>query len=112
MKIINKQQEQRRTIHKAAELCAEYQDAWTNWLLGHTVEKAYTVIAKGERLLLAQNETGLRMQDPTAVRHRVLTCKQFLEDNPPDITKGRVMSEADAIKEAARRNTEALRKRR
>jgi len=55
MKIINKQQEQRRTIHKAAELCAEYQDAWTNWLLGHTVEKAYTVIAKGERLLLAQS---------------------------------------------------------
>jgi len=54
MKIINKQQEQRRTIHKAAELCAENQDAWTNWLLGHTVEKAYIFIAKGEQLLLAQ----------------------------------------------------------
>jgi len=34
MKMINKQQEQRRTIHKAAEVCAEYQDAWVNKLFG------------------------------------------------------------------------------
>lgn len=59
MKNINEQQENRRTIHKAAELCAEYQDAWSKWLLGHTVEKAYTVITKGDRFLLAQNEPWL-----------------------------------------------------
>ena len=111
MTIINKQQDTRREVHKAAELCADYQDAWQHWLLGKTTEKAYTVISKGERLLIAQNETGLKMQDPTAVRHRIMVCKQYLEDMPQDTKPlGRVMTEAEAIKGAGKRNTAKLKK--
>ena len=111
MTIINKQQDTRREVHKAAELCADYQDAWQHWLLGKTTEKAYTVISKGERLLIAQNETGLKMQDPTAVRHRIMVCKQYLEDMPQDAKpSGRVMTEAEAIKGAGKRNTAKLKK--
>ena len=111
MKIINKQQEQHRTIHKAAEVAADYQDSWQHWLLGKTIEKAYTVIAKGERLLIAQNETGLNMQDPDKVRHRIMVCKQYLEDMPQDTKpSGRLMTEAEAIKGAGKRNTAKLKK--
>ena len=111
MTIINKQIEHRRTIHKAAEIASDYQDAWQHWLLGKTTEKAYTVISKGERLLIAQNETGLNMQDPDKVRHRILTCKQYIEDMPQDTKpSGRLMTEAEAIKVAGKRNTAKLKK--
>lgn len=111
MTIINPQQEQRQTIYKAAQTASEYQDAWSNWLLGHTVNKAFEVIAKGERLLIAQNETGLKMQDPDKVRHRILVCKQFIEDNPQDTKpSGRIMSEQEAIKRVGKRITENLKK--
>ena len=111
MTINNKQQDARREVHKAAELCADYQDAWQHWLLGKTTEKAYTVISKGERLLIAQNETGLNMQDPDKVRHRIMVCKQYLEDMPQDTKPaGRVMTEAEAIKGAGKRNTAKLKK--
>jgi len=111
MTIINKQQDVRREVHKAAEVAADYQDAWQHWLLGHTIEKAYTVISKGERLLIAQNETGLNMQDPDKVRHRIMVCKQYLEDMPQDTKpSGRLMTEAEAIKGAGKRNTAKLKK--
>ena len=111
MTIINPQQEHRREIFKAAETASEYQDAWSNWLLGHTVNKAFEVIAKGERLLIAQNETGLKMQDPDKVRHRIMVCKQFIEDSPKDTKpSGRMMSEQEAIKRVGKRITESLKK--
>lgn len=87
MTIINQQRDTRREVHKAAEVAADYQDAWQHWLLGHTIEKVFTVIAKGEQLLNAQNETGLSMQDPDKVRHRIMTCKQYIEDNPDTCDK-------------------------
>ena len=114
MTIINKQQDARREVHKAAELCADYQDAWQHWLLGKTVEKAFTVIAKGERLLVTQNETGLKMQDPTAVRLRINVCKQYLEDTPEPSDKppaGRVMTEEEAIKRVGKQIAAKLSKR-
>lgn len=111
MNIENPKDEVRRKAYKAAEIAADYQDAWQHWLLGHTIEKAYTVIAKGERLLIAQNETGLNMQDPDKVRHRILTCKQYIEDMPQDTKpSGRLMTEAEAIKGAGKRNTAKLKK--
>ena len=111
MTIINKQQDARREVHKAAEVAADYQDAWQHWLLGHTIEKAFTVIAKGEQLLIAQNETGLNMQDPDKVRHRIMVCKQYLEDMPQDNKpSGSLMTEAEAIKGASKRNTAKLKK--
>ena len=111
MAIINPQQEQRREIFKAAETASEYQDAWSNWLLGHTVNKAFEVISKGERLLIAQNETGLKMQDPDKVRHRIMVCKQFIEDSPQETKpSGRIMSEEEAIKRVGKRITESLKK--
>lgn len=113
MTIINKQQDARREVHKAAEVAADYQDAWQHWLLGHTIEKAFTVIAKGEQLLIAQNETGLNMQDPDKVRHRILTCKQYLQDNPAMSDKplaGRVLTEKEAMRRAGKLAVEKLRK--
>lgn len=111
MNIENRNDEVRRKAYKAAEIATDYQESWQHWLLGHTVEKAYTVISKGERLLIAQNETGLKMQDPTAVRHRIMVCKQYLEDRPPDNKpSGRLMTEAEAIKGAGKRNTAKLKK--
>ena len=98
-------------IQKATETASEYQDAWSNWLLGHTVNKAFEVIAKGERLLVAQNETGLKMQDPDKVRHRIMVCKLFIEDSPQDTQpSGRTMSHAEAIKRVGKRITENLKK--
>ena len=112
MTIINPQQQHRQTIHKAAQLCADYQDAWQHWLLGHTVEKALTLISKAERLLIAQNETGLNMQDPDKVRHRILTCKQYLEDTASDIkSSGSTMTEEEALKRVTKRNTALLKRR-
>ena len=111
MTIINKQQDARREVHKAAEVAADYQDAWQHWLLGHTIEKAFTVIAKGEQLLIAQNETGLNMQDPDKVRHRIMVCKHYIEDMPQDTKpSGRLMTEAEAIKGAGKQNTAKLKK--
>ena len=105
MTIINKQQDARREVHKAAELCADYQDAWQHWLLGKTVEKALTVIAKGERLLVTQNETGLNMQDPSAVRLRIATCKQYIEDEPDPSRPpaGRIHTDEEAMKIVGKR---------
>ena len=113
MTIINKQQDARREVHTAAEVAADYQDAWAAWLLGNTIEKSLTVIAKGEHLLIVQNETGLNMQDPDKVRHRILICKQYLEDNPdmPDKpSMGRVLTEKEAMRRAGEQAAEKLRK--
>ena len=113
MNIENPKDEVRRKAYKAAEVAADYQDAWQHWLLGHTIEKAFTVIAKGEQLLIAQNETGLNMQDPDKVRHRILTCKQYLEDNPDMSDKpsmGRVLTEKEAMRRAGKLAVEKLRK--
>lgn len=113
MTIVNKQQDARREVHKAAEIAADYQDAWQHWLLGHTIEKAFTVIVKGEQLLIAQNETGLTMQNPDKVRHRILTCKQYIEDNPDTSDKppeGRVLTEKEAMRRVGKQIAEKLRK--
>ena len=105
MTIINKQDQKQRNAYKAAELCADYQQAWSNWLLGHTTEKALTVIAKGEALLIAQNETGLNMQDPSAVRLRIATCKQYIEDEPDPSRPpaGRIHTDEEAMKIVGKR---------
>jgi hypothetical protein len=51
------------------------------------------------------------MQDPDKVRHRIMVCKQYLEDMPQDTKpSGRVMTEAEAIKGAGKRNTAKLKK--
>ena len=111
MNIENPKDEIRRKAYKAAEIASDYQDAWQHWLLGKTTEKAYTVIAKGERLLIAMNETGLSLQSPDKVRHRIMVCKTYIEDMPHDTKpSGRVMSEAEAIKAVGKRNTAKLKK--
>ena len=106
MNIENPKDEARRKAYKAAEVAADYQEAWANWLLGHTTEKALAVIAKGEALLVAQNETGLNMQDASAVRLRISTCKQYLEDTPESSDKppaGRIHTDEEAMKIVGKR---------
>lgn len=46
MTIINKQRDTCREVHKAAEVAADYQDAWQHWLLGHTIKKVFRLLLK------------------------------------------------------------------
>jgi hypothetical protein len=90
--IVNKKQEERSKIHKAANTAADYLAAWRDFLAIQTHSNAREVIKLGEQTLEEQNQTGLSMLNPTHVKHRILIADQYLKDTPeettPNITKG------------------------
>jgi len=82
MKIINKKDDQRSKIHKAANTAADYQMAWKEFVQNPTHEGARDVMRYGESTIEEQNTTGLSMINPQHIRHRILTAQDYLEKTP------------------------------
>ena len=74
--------ETRKRMYDAAVLAGNYQDAWKAYMGEQNHHNAREVINLGETLLEKQYETGLSMQSPTYIRHRVLIAEDYLDKNP------------------------------
>ena len=74
--------ETRKRMYDAAVLAGDYQTSWKNYMSEQNHDNAREVVNLGETLLERQYETGLSMQSPTYIRHRVLIAQDYLDKNP------------------------------
>jgi hypothetical protein len=61
------------------------------------LHKARKVINLGETLLERQYETGMAMQSPTYIRHRVLIAQDYLDKNPERETDKLAQPRSDLV---------------
>ena len=89
--------ETRKRMYDAAVLARDYQNAWKNYMAEQNHHNAREVVNLGETLLEKQYETGLSMQSPTYIRHRVLIAQDYLDKNPEKETDKLAQLRSDLV---------------
>ena len=89
--------ETRKRMFDAAVIAGDYQNAWKNYMGEQNHHTAREVINLGETLLEKQYETGLSMQSPTYIRHRVLIAQDYLDKNPEKETDKLAQLRSDLV---------------
>jgi hypothetical protein len=89
--------ETRKRMFDAAVIAGDYQNAWKNYMGEQNHHNAREVISLGEILLEKQYETGLSMQSPTYIRHRVLIAQDYLDKNPEKETDKLAQLRSDLV---------------
>jgi len=89
--------ETRKRMFDAAVIAGDYQNAWKNYMAEQNHHNAREVINLGETLLEKQYETGLSMQSPTYIRHRVLIAQDYLSKNPEKETDKLAQLRSDLV---------------
>ena len=89
--------ETRKRMYDAAVLAGDYQASWKNYMAEQNHHNARKVISLGETLLERQYETGMSMQSPTYIRHRVLIAQDYLDKNPEKETDKLAQLRSDLV---------------
>ena len=89
--------ETRKRMFDAAVIAGDYQNAWKNYMAEQNHHNAREVINLGETLLEKQYETGMSMQSPTYIRHRVLIAQDYLSKNPEKETDKLAQLRSDLV---------------